>query len=526
MIERQDDVVVHQDGFGLAHFGKGLGLVARGLGGRDGGVIVRVGPADQIVRAAGDEVVEEGHGVRIVGAPAHLGDLVFDLLDFRVVDLPFGRGDGHVDVEVLLPHLLHGLGQLLDGGAGVDHEGGLGEAFAIGVAGLGQQRLGAFGIGDIGKAEGVAAIGEVLAGNGHARGHEAGGRGVGRLQHELDDLLAVQRHGKGLADLEVIDRGLAGIHHGVGGAQRRDDHEGVGFDREARDFRRRNGFDAIDLAGFHGGEGRGRIGDQAEGELVERNRVGVVIFRVLLEDHRFTGVEGGDAEGAGADEGGGVAGPAFGIGFHHILTHREEGGVGQKLHHVGDAGLEGEGQRLVVGSRNGDIALATGVVVLLGADDGIEHRGVHGGGGRIEHAHPGIDEVTGGNGLAVAPLGVAQVERIGQAVLGHVPGFGERGHDVVIGVETDQTLEGVADNGGGEGFGGGAGIVFGALVIDHIGQLPGGEGAGGGRKEGRRQQRQEMLGHAFSPVVGGVGPLPVDIREAAYAAFGGAASPA
>ena len=56
-------------------------------------------------------------------------------------------------------------------------------------------------------------------------------------------------------------------------------------------------------------------------------------------------------------------------------------------------------------------------VVILGADDVPEHVGILGTEGRRDHALVALDEIVGGDGVAVGPLGIgAEVESVAEAV--------------------------------------------------------------------------------------------------------------
>ena len=70
---------------------------------------------------------------------------------------------------------------------------------------------------------------------------------------------------------------------------------------------------------------------------------------------------------------------------------------------------------------------------ILGALDVIEQHRVVGGHVGQQRAAPGVDEVFGGDRIAVAPSGVgADLERVGQAVIADRPGFGDAGLDSQI----------------------------------------------------------------------------------------------
>ena len=87
---------------------------------------------------------------------------------------------------------------------------------------------------------------------------------------------------------------------------------------------------------------------------------------------------------------------------------------------------QGHFQGLVVDGVDGDVvhgALAD--IIGLRALDGVEHVGVLRGGLRGQGLLPGVLEVLGADGVAVAEDRVAQVEGIGLAVLADVPALGK-----------------------------------------------------------------------------------------------------
>ena len=86
-------------------------------------------------------------------------------------------------------------------------------------------------------------------------------------------------------------------------------------------------------------------------------------------------------------------------------------------------------------------------IYLLGVFDDVEHRSVFGPRRRILEASEGIDEVVGGDGVAIGPNGpFAQLEGVDRAVVGQCPASRRTRNEVGLGVRHDQPLEQVAQD--------------------------------------------------------------------------------
>ena len=83
---------------------------------------------------------------------------------------------------------------------------------------------------------------------------------------------------------------------------------------------------------------------------------------------------------------------------------------------------------------------------FFGVFDRIEEETVFAADRRIDAAPPGIDEIACGDGGAVRPGVVAQVEGIGFAVFRDVPFFGDAGDEVRARVFVDEADEHVAQD--------------------------------------------------------------------------------
>ena len=98
----------------------------------------------------------------------------------------------------------------------------------------------------------------------------------------------------------------------------------------------------------------------------------------------------------------------------------------------GHRGAQRDLERLVVHGLGADgVGRALAVDVVVAAGDVGGHEGVGEAVVGVAQAHDGVNVVLRGDGLAVGPLVVAQVERVDHAVIGHVVGLAAGGLDVV-----------------------------------------------------------------------------------------------
>ena len=75
-----------------------------------------------------------------------------------------------------------------------------------------------------------------------------------------------------------------------------------------------------------------------------------------------------------------------------------------------------------------------------------QHIGILGSGGGVHGALPAKYEVGSGNGFAVGPLGIPQVEGVGLAVLTDVVGLGNGGNCCAVCIHLHQTVGVVCDD--------------------------------------------------------------------------------
>ena len=102
------------------------------------------------------------------------------------------------------------------------------------------------------------------------------------------------------------------------------------------------------------------------------------------------------------------------------------------LMNEGHRGAQRDLERLVVHGLGADgVGRALAVDVVVAAGDVGGHEGVGEAVVGVAQAHDGVNVVLRGDGLAVGPLVVAQVERVDHAVIGHVVGLAAGGLDVV-----------------------------------------------------------------------------------------------
>jgi len=205
VVEGQDgDVVVHEEFFGL---GEGVEsfLGVEGVGGLGyEAVVVGVGEGGVVVAVAGDGEVEEGGGVGVVAEPGASGD--GEALVFAVVGEGFcffaAEGDG--GVELLSPHFGDDLGGFFVFVACVVENFDGGQAFAVGVACVGEELAGAVGL--VGGRGGAEVVGDAL---GWDEGVGDGGSDFGDF---VDDGLFVDGEGEGESDASVGE----GVRRAVG----------------------------------------------------------------------------------------------------------------------------------------------------------------------------------------------------------------------------------------------------------------------------------------------------------------------
>ena len=171
----------------------------------------------------------------------------------------------------------------------------------------------------------------------------------------------------------------------------------------------------------------------------------VVVGRFFEDDARlwlpfahFVGAVAGNVFGAR---------PFFAVFFHDMPRHGVGDGVDEQAGEVGGGVVQFDDEGFVV--RRAD---AERIQRLFAFDDffcvfdRIEEEAVFAADRRIDAAPPGIDEVACGDGGAVRPGVVAQVEGVGFAVFRDVPFFGDAGDEVRARVFVDEADEHVAQD--------------------------------------------------------------------------------
>ena len=318
---------------------------------------------------------------------------------------------------------------------------------AVGIAGFGQQLLGAVGI--------EFRPGEILRQREQLRRDHQRRRRRQAAHHAGLDQFDVDRLVEGLADPDVLERVLAldvGIQQFVAdlvhaeedGAQFRAlQHLGVRAGIDARDILDRNRLDDVDLARQQRRDARGVGADRREDDLLEIVLGLAPPVRVGLEHGLDAGLVALDREGAGA------------VGVERGKARRGRGGrrrrdgvvrLGPFLVHD----VPGIPLRIQNGIGRGQDEV-DGVVVDLddlgvGGNAGLQVRALG------ADAVGGEDHVVGGEGVAVVELdALAQMEAPARR-LRRFPAFRQAGNDLQILVARDQALIDMAEMGDGWWF--------------------------------------------------------------------------
>ena len=132
------------------------------------------------------------------------------------------------------------------------------------------------------------------------------------------------------------------------------------------------------------------------------------------------------------------------------LVDRIEGGEVHQAQKVADGNVQLDFQRLVVHSSHAQIGDGLLACNDLGSVDHLtdirQHIGILGSGGGVHGALPAKHEVGSGNGFAVGPLGIPQVEGVGLAVLTDVVGLCNGGNRCAVCIHLHQTVGVVCDD--------------------------------------------------------------------------------
>ena len=321
-----------------------------------------------------------------------------------------------------------------------------GEAFAVGVACLGKRCLRSLDIRSSGQTVVAATFGDILAVYNVAGGKEAVSRLGIDLHNVVDDGLAVNGKAERLTNQRIVKRSGRAVDVVVDGAV-----AGAGLHTglvclQTGIVGGRDGDHTVNLAGLIGGQSGSLIEDIAEGQLVQRDAVGVPVVLVLFEDDVLVHAHTGDLEGAVADIGFCLGRPGVAVGFYGGLLDGVIHPHAQHIDEVRGRLLEGDLQRLGIDCLYAQILCRAGAVIefLRTLDVIRDHADVLCAGGGGQNVLDGVDEVLGGHVGAVAPFQtVTQVEGVGQAVVADIPRFGTAGHNGTGAVIGDQTFKAV-----------------------------------------------------------------------------------
>ena len=110
----------------------------------------------------------------------------------------------------------------------------------------------------------------------------------------------------------------------------------------------------------------------------------------------------------------------------------------------------------------------------------------------VHYALPGIFEVGGGHGIAVAPFGVAQVEGIGKTILGYFVALGQRGLGLTVFIQTEEAVHQ-------QGHNAGRITVAGITAVHGVHFGNGLRAYGHNQYEGQRQDPGKLVFHANHP---------------------------
>ena len=232
----------------------------------------------------------------------------------------------------------------------------------------------------------------------HAQGQEGGSDLLLALADGVNDVLTVDQQAQGLPHRGSLFSGLAGEEVGldvedyVVGAQLVHDVElGISFQR--RDLIGGNAVDEVQVAVLIGGENGGIVIAEHELQALDLHVVGIPVVGVLDVHHGLVVLPALQGVGTAGNKAGfqrpGTGVVRGGLGFDTGLLHREEGGEGGQVQHVGAGGLQGDGEGLAVFG-SGDLQ------IIRIAGDAVEHVAVVSSGFGSGSALPGILEVLRG----------------------------------------------------------------------------------------------------------------------------------
>ena len=385
-------------------------------------------------------------GIVIVQQPAVAADFIIARAALRQEARPFHDVHAHGEAE-FLPGLLHILGNRLVEARSVDGVMNGREAFAIGVASLGQKFL---GLGEVGFEIAVVDVGLAAVGVGRKiaavpirdAGAYKAGSGRHRAGHDgLGDVVTVDRQAQRRTHEGIGELGQFVVHADVVGAQ----HVAkviIFPGLQVGDFRAREILDHHGLACLISVEGSVGILNEQELESIQLDGIRIPVVRVLSVRDVGGGDPFADVEGAVADVRLGLGGPGVAVGFDGSPVYRskyvESGQLIEIRAHTGKLNHEGVG----VGRGHGQRIRVAACRFFKALDHAQHGFRIGGSGGGIGHALKAVDEVFSGQGRAVGPLqAFAQMERIGQAIRADIKGFRGSGDDLVVLVHCQQAIK-------------------------------------------------------------------------------------
>ncbi|MEN9635068.1 MAG: hypothetical protein RL077_3472 [Verrucomicrobiota bacterium] len=434
-----------EEGLGLAEGGVAGGGLEQACGGLEMLVVVGAEPTGFIMFAGAGPHFQEGERIDVISEPIAQEDIVIHCAAGIEDGFRFLLDDSEIESEGLAPHLLNGLG---DGQARtparIKEDLETGKIASSREAGVSEELAGGR---DIGRGAPVGGVASAIWGRERDRGEIA-------LHDVAREFFAIEGEGQGVADARVGERPAGAVEAAELGGEKRPLLQERGPPRVAAvsaDF-----FDweiiggEVELAGAkHGLLRIGVIhGVEAGGLEVHVGAVpvggGADQFNMLarlpclqeeraVTDEIFWSGPRGAAVLAGTEffDGGGVDWKPSG-----------EGGEGRQIRYgIFEVDFEGEG--IFSASADGGEIRQGAQMKRLSAADNIKLGGVLGAEGGGEDTVETIDEVRGGDRVAVRPASLgAQVEGPREAVARSFPAGCRRGPSVGGGgIEGGETLQ-------------------------------------------------------------------------------------
>ena len=476
-VQGEDDRLLQNDLLGLVQGSPAtLGVGAQITGGAlvNDGIVVGIAPQTVVVGVAGHPHTQIGHGVGVVGAPAGQAQLkgaVLHILHTLLLGL-HGQVDGQAlqrGLQLLLDDLSHLLGCIV----GIHHHiKGEGILAQLSLGGL-KELLGLLGVisavicklGLVGAEIAAVGAGCKLCGNSGVCG------GGAILQHIAGNGITIQRKGHGLAQVQVCQIGHS-VDVGADVPQVTGTHAGkLGIILDLIDLLTVQQGD-IQCAGLIAHQSLLAVLDDLIGQTVQSDLIRIIVIGVLF--HRKGGGGGliiGQHERAVGQHRFGAGAKGVSAGVVEGLVHRVEGGEVHQAQEVADRNVQLHLQGLVIHSGHAQVGngLFTGND-LSGVDHLTnvgQHVGILGSGGGVYGTLPAKHKVSGGHGLTVGPLCIAQVEGVGLAVLADVISLRHGGNCCTVSIHLHQAIGVIRDDLKGGAVGGHLGVQRLDLGLQH-----------------------------------------------------------